>query len=138
LAPKCRRGAVRSGQNKANQRKVFISTGDSLISKLNNTMMMIIEDTFSAPRYRSILLEFPKKTPLRGGAKVVGEKFLVTSGSEASDFPVRHLAVRPDRASADLIPADRASALASDRPVDLVRPAGRTDFGSGSWMFLAL
>jgi uncharacterized protein YcgI (DUF1989 family) len=33
-------------RTKANQRKVFISTGDSLISKLNNTMMTIIEDTF--------------------------------------------------------------------------------------------
>lgn len=33
-------------RTKANQRKVFISTGDSLISKLNNTMMTIVEDTF--------------------------------------------------------------------------------------------
>jgi uncharacterized protein len=33
-------------RTKANQRKVFISIGDSLISKLNNTMMTIIEDTF--------------------------------------------------------------------------------------------
>jgi uncharacterized protein YcgI (DUF1989 family) len=33
-------------RTKANQRKVFISVGDSLISKLNNTMMTIIEDTF--------------------------------------------------------------------------------------------
>ena len=33
-------------RTKANQRKVFISTGDPLISKLNNTMMTIIEDTF--------------------------------------------------------------------------------------------
>src|SRR3984957_2332245 len=31
---------------KANQRKVFVSTGDQLISKLNNTMMTILEDTF--------------------------------------------------------------------------------------------
>src|ERR1700691_2118594 len=33
-------------RTKANQRKVFISTGASLISKLNNTMMTIVEDTF--------------------------------------------------------------------------------------------
>jgi len=33
-------------RTKANQRKVFISTGDALISKLNNTMMTIVEDTF--------------------------------------------------------------------------------------------
>ncbi len=33
-------------RTKANQRKVFISIGDSLISKFNNTMMTIIEDTF--------------------------------------------------------------------------------------------
>jgi len=33
-------------RTKANQRKVFISIGDALVSKLNNTMMTIIEDTF--------------------------------------------------------------------------------------------
>ena len=33
-------------RTKANQRKVFLSTGDALISKLNNTMMTIVEDTF--------------------------------------------------------------------------------------------
>jgi uncharacterized protein YcgI (DUF1989 family) len=33
-------------RTKANQRKVFISTGDILVSKLNNTMMTIVEDTF--------------------------------------------------------------------------------------------
>jgi len=33
-------------RTKANQRKVFISTGDLLISKLNNTMMTITADTF--------------------------------------------------------------------------------------------
>src|SRR6202043_2314401 len=33
-------------RTKANQRKIFISIGDSLISKLNNTMMTITEDTF--------------------------------------------------------------------------------------------
>jgi uncharacterized protein YcgI (DUF1989 family) len=33
-------------RTKANQRKVFISTGDALVSKLNNTMMTITEDTF--------------------------------------------------------------------------------------------
>src|SRR5215469_14255085 len=34
-------------RTKANQRKIYISTGDQLISKLNNTMMTIIEDTFA-------------------------------------------------------------------------------------------
>jgi len=34
-------------RTKANQRKVFISTGDLLVSKLNNTMMTIVEDTFT-------------------------------------------------------------------------------------------
>ncbi len=33
-------------RTKANQRKVFISTGDVLVSKLNNTLMTIVEDTF--------------------------------------------------------------------------------------------
>src|ERR1700733_2019605 len=33
-------------RTKANQRKVFLTAGDSLVSKLNNTMMPIVEDTF--------------------------------------------------------------------------------------------
>ena len=33
-------------RTKANQRKVFLSTGDMLISKFNNTLMTILEDTF--------------------------------------------------------------------------------------------
>jgi uncharacterized protein len=33
-------------RTKANQRKVFLTTGDALVSKLNNTMMTIVEDTF--------------------------------------------------------------------------------------------
>src|SRR3981189_702576 len=33
-------------RTKANQRKVFLTTGDMLVSKLNNTMMTIVEDTF--------------------------------------------------------------------------------------------
>ncbi len=33
-------------RTKANQRKVFITTGNELISKLNNTMMTIVADTF--------------------------------------------------------------------------------------------
>src|SRR4029078_4183886 len=33
-------------RTKANQRKVFLSTGDILVSKLNNTLMTIVEDTF--------------------------------------------------------------------------------------------
>ncbi len=34
-------------RTKSNQRKIFITTGDQLVSKLNNTMMTIIEDTFA-------------------------------------------------------------------------------------------
>jgi uncharacterized protein YcgI (DUF1989 family) len=33
-------------RTKANQRKVFLTTGDVLVSKLNNTLMTIVEDTF--------------------------------------------------------------------------------------------
>jgi hypothetical protein len=33
-------------RTKANQRKIFITTGDQLISKLNNSMMTIVEDMF--------------------------------------------------------------------------------------------
>ena len=33
-------------RTKANQRKVFLTTGDLLVSKLNNAMMTITEDTF--------------------------------------------------------------------------------------------
>jgi uncharacterized protein len=33
-------------RTKANQRKVFLSTGDLLVSKFNNTLMTITEDTF--------------------------------------------------------------------------------------------
>ena len=34
-------------RTKANQQKIFITTGDSLISKLNNKMLTITEDTFN-------------------------------------------------------------------------------------------
>jgi len=34
-------------RTKSNQRKIFLSTGDQLISKLNNTMMTIVEDMYS-------------------------------------------------------------------------------------------
>ncbi len=34
-------------RTKTNQAKIFISIGDQLISKLNNPMLTIIEDTFS-------------------------------------------------------------------------------------------
>src|SRR5215218_2028613 len=33
-------------RTKANQRKVFLSTDDVLVSKLNNTLLTITEDTF--------------------------------------------------------------------------------------------
>src|SRR3982074_2944667 len=34
-------------RTKANQRKVFLTTDDNLVSKINNTMMTITEDTFT-------------------------------------------------------------------------------------------
>ena len=33
-------------RTKANQGKIYVTTGDILVSKLNNTMMTIVEDTF--------------------------------------------------------------------------------------------
>jgi len=38
-------------RTKTNQVKIFISTGDQLISKLNNPMLTIIEDTFQEGRH---------------------------------------------------------------------------------------
>ncbi len=38
-------------RTKANQAKIFISTGDQLISKLNKPMLTIVEDTFKEGRH---------------------------------------------------------------------------------------
>lgn len=38
-------------RTKTNQAKIFISTGDQLISKLNNAMLTIVEDTFTEGRH---------------------------------------------------------------------------------------
>ena len=38
-------------RTKSNQAKIFISKGDRLISKLNNTMLTIVEDTFAEGRH---------------------------------------------------------------------------------------
>ena len=38
-------------RTKTNQAKVFVSTGDQLISKLNNPMLTIVEDTFAEGRH---------------------------------------------------------------------------------------
>lgn len=38
-------------RTKSNQAKIFISTGDQLISKLNNPMLTIVEDTFKEGRH---------------------------------------------------------------------------------------
>ncbi|OGP28840.1 MAG: hypothetical protein A2038_04225 [Deltaproteobacteria bacterium GWA2_57_13] len=38
-------------RTKTNQVKIFISTGDQLISKLNNPMLTIVEDTFKEGRH---------------------------------------------------------------------------------------
>jgi len=38
-------------RTKTNQAKLFISTGDQLISKINNSMLTIVEDTFQEGRH---------------------------------------------------------------------------------------
>ncbi len=38
-------------RTKTNQAKVYISTGDQLISKLNNPMLTIVEDSFKEGRH---------------------------------------------------------------------------------------
>jgi uncharacterized protein len=61
-------------RTQANQRKVFISTGDMLVSKLNNTMMTITEDTFKEGHHD--LQEgmcSRKRHELAGGAWRLGE-----------------------------------------------------------------
>src|SRR5271168_825238 len=73
-------------RTKANQRKVFISTGDSLISKLNNTMMMIIEDTFKEGHHDLQEGMCSRKRHELAAAKGIWEK---TYGRPLSEMPPR-------------------------------------------------
>ena len=72
-------------RTKANQRKVFISTGDQLISKLNNPMMTIIEDTFEGHHDLQEGMCSRKRHEL-AAAKGIWEK---TYGRPLSEMPPR-------------------------------------------------
>ena len=72
-------------RTKANQRKVFISTGDELISKLNNTMMTIVEDTFEGHHDLQEGMCSRKRHEL-AAAKGIWEK---TYGRPLSEMPPR-------------------------------------------------
>jgi uncharacterized protein YcgI (DUF1989 family) len=72
-------------RTKANQRKIFISTGDQLISKLNNTMMAIVEDTFEGHHDLQEGMCSRKRHEL-AAAKGIWEK---TYGRPLSDMPPR-------------------------------------------------
>jgi uncharacterized protein len=72
-------------RTKANQRKIFLSTGDQLISKLNNTMMTIIEDTFEGTHDLQEGMCSRKRHEL-AAAKGIWEK---TYGRPLSEMPPR-------------------------------------------------
>ena len=72
-------------RTKANQRKIFISTGDQLISKLNNTMMTIVEDTFEGHHDLQEGMCSRKRHEL-AAAKGIWEK---TYGRPLSEMPPR-------------------------------------------------
>lgn len=73
-------------RTKANQRKVFISTGDELISKLNNTMMTIVEDTFTEGHHDLQEGMCSRKRHELAAAKGIWEK---TYGRPLSEMPPR-------------------------------------------------
>jgi uncharacterized protein len=73
-------------RTKANQRKVFISTGDQLISKLNNTMMTIVEDTFKEGHHDLQEGMCSRKRHELAAAKGIWEK---TYGRPLSEMPPR-------------------------------------------------
>jgi uncharacterized protein len=73
-------------RTKANQRKIFISTGDQLISKLNNTMMTIVEDTFNEGHHDLQEGMCSRKRHELAAAKGIWEK---TYGRPLSDMPPR-------------------------------------------------
>jgi hypothetical protein len=72
-------------RTKANQRKIFISTGDQLISKLNNTMMTIVDDTFEGRHDLEEGMCSRKRHEL-AAAKGIWEK---TYGRPLSEMPPR-------------------------------------------------
>lgn len=73
-------------RTKANQRKVFISTGDALISKLNNTMMTIAEDTFKEGHHDLQEGMCSRKRHELAAAKGIWE---ITYGRPLSEMPPR-------------------------------------------------
>ena len=73
-------------RTKANQRKVFISTGDQLISKLNNTMMTIVEDSFKEGHHDLQEGMCSRKRHELAAAKGIWEK---TYGRPLSEMPPR-------------------------------------------------
>jgi uncharacterized protein len=73
-------------RTKANQRKVFISTGDQLTSKLNNTMMTILEDTFKEGHHDLQEGMCSRKRHELAAAKGIWEK---TYGRPLSEMPPR-------------------------------------------------
>jgi uncharacterized protein YcgI (DUF1989 family) len=73
-------------RTKANQRKVFISTDDQLISKLNNTMMTILEDTFKEGHHDLQEGMCSRKRHELAAAKGIWEK---TYGRPLSEMPPR-------------------------------------------------
>jgi uncharacterized protein len=73
-------------RTKANQRKVFISTDDQLISKLNNTMMTIVEDTFREGHHDLQEGMCSRKRHELAAAKGIWEK---TYGRPLSEMPPR-------------------------------------------------
>jgi uncharacterized protein len=73
-------------RTKANQRKIFISTGDQLISKPNNTMMTIVEDTFKEGHHDLQEGMCSRKRHELAAAKGIWEK---TYGRPLSDMPPR-------------------------------------------------
>lgn len=72
-------------RTKANQRKIFITAGDQLISKLNNTMMTIVEDTFDGTHDLQEGMCSRKRHEL-AAAKGIWEK---TYGRPLSEMPPR-------------------------------------------------
>ncbi len=72
-------------RTKANQRKIFLSTGDQLISKLNNMMMTIVEDTFEGTHDLQEGMCSRKSHEL-AAAKGIWEK---TYGRPLSEMPPR-------------------------------------------------
>ena len=73
-------------RTKANQRKVFISTGDALISKLNNTMMTIVDDTFKEGHHDLQEGMCSRKRHELAAAKGIWE---ITYGRPLSEMPPR-------------------------------------------------